>query len=328
MATKVGQQALSRWGPRGLDVWSRYRPVIQPVADGLVWSFALLSAGLLRYGDSVPTHFWPRAAMIVGIAVGAQLAVGYATSLYRVRWQVGSFEEMAALGRSVISVTCILTIVTLLLSVHPLPVSAIVAAGAVSLVLDGSARSVWRLFHERSRRPADRAERAIVFGAGQGGVQLVNALLTDPDSSYLPVALLDDDPQKRHARLRHLKVSGTRSDLRYEATRVRADTVIIAIPSAESELIREVSGLAVAAGLTVRVLPQVSRFFRGAEVTAGDVRPVSEADLLGRRIVDTEIDSVAGYLTGRRVLVTGAGGSIGSELCRQIHRYAPSGLVK
>jgi FlaA1/EpsC-like NDP-sugar epimerase len=115
--------------------------------------------------------------------------------------------------------------------------------------------------------------------------------------------------------------------LRDAASRVRADTVIIAIPSAESELIREVSALAVAAGLTVKVLPQVSRFFRGAEVAAGDVRAVSEADLLGRRIVDTEIENVAGYLTGRRVLVTGAGGSIGSELCRQIHRFAPSALV-
>jgi FlaA1/EpsC-like NDP-sugar epimerase len=326
-ATKVGQRASPRWRRRGSDVWSRYRPVIQPVADGLIWSFALLTAGLLRYGNSVPAQFWPRAAMIVGIAVGAQLVVGYGTSLYRVRWQVGSFEEMAALGWAVISVTCILTVVTLLLPVHPLPVSAVVAAGAVSLVLGGSARSVWRLSHERSRRPAARAERAIVFGAGQGGVQLVNALLTDPDSSYLPVALLDDDPQKRHARVRHLKVSGTRTDLRDAASRVRADTVIIAIPSAESELIREVSALAVAAGLTVKVLPQVSRFFRGAEVAAGDVRAVSEADLLGRRIVDTEIENVAGYLTGRRVLVTGAGGSIGSELCRQIHRFAPSALV-
>jgi FlaA1/EpsC-like NDP-sugar epimerase len=126
--------------------------------------------------------------------------------------------------------------------------------------------------------------------------------------------------------VRHLRVTGTRQDLPDVATRFQADTVIIAIPSAASQLIRELSELARAGGLTVKVLPPVDQFF-GSPVTVDDIRPITEADLLGRHVIDTEIDSVADYLTGRRVLVTGAGGSIGSELCRQIHRFAPETLV-
>jgi FlaA1/EpsC-like NDP-sugar epimerase len=311
---------------RGHEFWTRRRTVLQPSADASIWIFSLVSASLLRYGRTVPPHFWRDAAMIVGIAIGAQLAIGFATSLYRVRWQVGSFEEMVALVRVMVPVTVLLVVVIVSLPDHPLPVSSVVGGGALSLILAGGARSLWRASQERSRRPTDRAERAIVFGAGRGGIQLLNALLSDPDSPYVPVALLDDDPAKRHARVRHLRVSGTREDLRTEAARLHADTVIIAIPSAESELIRELSDLAAQVDLTLKVLPTVSRFL-DLNIGVSDVRPVTEADLLGRHMVDTEIDSIAGYLTGRRVLVTGAGGSIGSELCRQIHRFAPARLI-
>ena len=306
--------------------WSRYRSVAQPVADSLIWIVSLVAAALLRYGDVVPSNFWTRAAVIVAVAIALQLLVGFATSLYRARWRVGSFEEMSALARVVIAVTLILAVGVALLPVHPIPVSAIVGGGTISLILAGAARSAWRLNHERHRRPADAAQRAIVFGAGVGGQQLINALLNDPASPYVPVAILDDDPGKGNYRVRHLRVDGNRDALAAVAARLRADTVIIAIPSAESELIRELSDLAAAAELTVRVLPSVSQYFDlGVEVS--DVRPISEADLLGRHMVDTEVESIAGYLTGRRVLVTGAGGSIGSELCRQIYRFAPAELV-
>lgn len=315
--------------PPGYGFWTNHRSSVQPAADVVIWAISLLSAGLLRYGRTVPGHFWRDAFLVIGLAAAAQVIAGFVTSLYRVRWQVGSFEEIAALARVVITVTVLLLVVSLLFSSHPLPVSSIAAGGTLALILAAGIRSAWRLNHERYRRPTDHAERAIVFGAGQGGSQLLNSLLTDPDSPYVPVALLDDDPLKRNMRVRSLRVTGTRDDLRSEAERLTADTVIIAIPSAESELIREVSDLAIDAGLTVKVLPPVFRFldFPGNSVEASDVRPVSDADLLGRHMVDTKIDSIAGYLTGRRVLVTGAGGSIGSELCRQIARFAPSQLV-
>ncbi len=101
---------------------------------------------------------------------------------------------------------------------------------------------------------------------------------------------------------------------------------MVAVPSASARLIREVSAQADEAGLWVKVLPPVSELF-GAEVSVADLRPITEADLLGRHEIDTDMDEIAGYVTGQRVLVTGAGGSIGSELCRQIYRFAPAELV-
>jgi FlaA1/EpsC-like NDP-sugar epimerase len=178
---------------------------------------------------------------------------------------------------------------------------------------------------EHRTRPAT-AQPAVIYGAGIGGRQVVGALLDDPASPYCPVALLDDDPKKQHLRIRHLRVAGRGTDLGRVAAAVGATVVVIAIPSAGSEFIREVTQRAGAAGLAVLTLPPVSQLFSPA-IGIGDIRPVTEEDLLGRRTIDTRVEEIAGYLQGRRVLVTGAGGSIGSELCRQITRFAPADLI-
>jgi FlaA1/EpsC-like NDP-sugar epimerase len=312
----------------GVSRWRKYRPIVQPAADIVTWSVCLIAASFLRLGDTMPPDFWARAWLIIAGAAVAQLVIGFSTSLYRTRWRVGSFEEMAALARAVVLVDLILVVMVVGSSVHPVPMGAVIGGGALSLILTGAARSMWRLNNERKRPPADGAERVVVFGAGDGGMQLIDALLADPAQVYVPVALLDDDPGKASLRLRHLRVSGGRTQIQATAAAAGADTLIIAIPTADSELIRVLSDLAAEAGLAAKVLPPVSRYIETAgPVVAEDVRPVTEADLLGRHVVDTEIESVAGYLKGRRVLVTGAGGSIGSELCRQIARFEPERLV-
>jgi FlaA1/EpsC-like NDP-sugar epimerase len=141
------------------------------------------------------------------------------------------------------------------------------------------------------------------------------------------VALLDDSPFKRHTQIRHLRVSGGRQEITAVAQRVAADTLIVAIPSVSSGLIRDLSDRATTAGLDIRVLPQTSELLTRPGVGVGDIRNVTEQDLLGRHVVQTNVDSISGYLTGRRILVTGAGGSIGSELCRQVSRFGPARLI-
>ena len=305
---------------------SRYRQVVQAVADGATWAVCITGATVLRYGLRPKDALTGRLAFIVAVAVVLQVAVGYATELYRSQWRVGSFEQVQALAKTVIVVTAAVTVLSLTQSQHVVPVSATVGGGALALIVAAALRSFWRLNWERQKMPMAQAERAIIFGAGQAGAQLVDALFADPTSPFVPVGLLDDDPGKRNLRLRRLKVTGTRDQLAGLAARVRADTVIIAMPRAGSPLIRDVADLAIASGLTVKVLPAVSETLTPA-VSPEDVRPVTDADLLGRRAVETGIDLIAGYLTDRRVLVTGAGGSIGSELCRQIDRHAPAELI-
>ena len=310
----------------GCRMVSRHRQSVLAAADAVAWIGCLTIATLLRYGFNLTRSITFGLLLIVAAAVALQLAIGNATQLYRARWRVGSFEETLCLATTMLSVTVIITVFSVVSPRHVLPVSATVGGGALALLVASGLRVGWRLNGERLLRHPHSTERAIIFGAGEAGVQLVQALLADPSNGYLPVAVLDDDPAKRNLRLRHLKVAGTRENLAAVAAEQRADSVIIAIPSADSRLVRHITDLATSAGLATRVLPTVSQMLSSSVHTA-DIRPVTPEDLLGRRVIRTEVDLVGGYLTGKRVLVTGAGGSIGSELCRQIQRYKPSSLI-
>ncbi len=187
-------------------------------------------------------------------------------------------------------------------------------------------RYAFRLWQEQRRRPsASTSRRVVVLGAGEAGAQIVRTMLRNPASPYLPVALLDDDPGKRALRLHGVRVEGCRDDLVAVAERRNADAVLLAIPSASGETLRSLAEPAFAAGIDVLVLPPVEELL--GTVTIGDIRPMSEADLIERRPVEVDLASITEHLTGRRILVTGAGGSIGSELCRQLDGIRPAALV-
>ncbi len=243
------------------------------------------------------------------------------------RWKNASFEEVMALATTIANVTTLLIVTNAALLHHPLPVSSIVAAGAFTFVGAGGLRGGWRMVDEYHMQPPASTKRAIVFGAGEGGEQVIDVLRRSHPAPFVAVALLDDDPAKRNLQLRHLRVSGGRDQIVEVARQVKADTLIVAIATASSGLIRDLGHRAAAAGLELRVLPPPAELLPNPSVTITDIRAVTETDLLGRHEIQTDVDSIAGYLTGRRVLVTGAGGSIGSELCRQVWRYAPASLV-
>jgi FlaA1/EpsC-like NDP-sugar epimerase len=305
---------------------TRHRRAFLAAADASVWVVCITIATLLRYGFNLDRSITLGLLLIVVAAVALQLAIGNATQLYRARWRVGSFEEALTLASTMLCVTVAITAFSAALPQHVLPISATVGGGALALLMASGLRVGWRLSGERSLRPHHTSERTIIFGAGEAGVQLVNALLADPSNGHRLVAVLDDDPAKRNLRLRHLKVAGTRENLAAVAIAHRAQSVIIAIPSADSKVVRDITELATAAGLATKVLPTVAQMLNSSVHTA-DIRPVTPEDLLGRRVVNTEVELVAGYLTGKRVLVTGAGGSIGSELCRQIQLHEPASLI-
>jgi FlaA1/EpsC-like NDP-sugar epimerase len=210
---------------------------------------------------------------------------------------------------------------------RPLPLSVPMLAGPIACCAMIGGRAAWRIALERAIRPSEeKAERVIVFGAGDGGLQVVRAMLSSPNSPYLPVALLDDNRDLRNLRVKSVRVVGGRAWIKTAAERYNATKLVIAVPSAGAELVRDLVALADEAGLGTMILPPVAELF-GSAVQLGDIRELTEADLLGRRELNTEVESIAGYLTGRRVLVTGAGGSIGSELCRQLQKFAPASVV-
>ncbi len=307
---------------------ARYRAPVQITVDGLAWCLALSFATWARYEFSAARFTDTRIAAAIVVAVVIQVIAGLGTGLYLGRRRFGSFEEVAVLARAALVVTVLVYVLNLSAGDdYLIPRSAVIAGGVAALLLMGSVRYAWRLTLERRQRPrGDDMRRLLVFGAGDGAAQIVSALLADPASSYLPVALLDDDPRKRRLRIKGVPVVGDRDRLVDAAARYGADSLLIAIPSATSELIRELSDIATAAGLAVKVVPPVGELLEG-QVAASDIRSVSPVDLLGRHEIDTDVEAIAGYLTGKRVLVTGAGGSVGGELCRQIYRLAPAELI-
>jgi FlaA1/EpsC-like NDP-sugar epimerase len=296
-------------------------------ADGATWVTALLGAAVLRHDFNV--HRIPVASVLTlaALAVVLQWATGLVLHLYRGRYRFGSFEEVEGVLRSAAVTTAATLLADLLSSPRPVAASIPVAAGVFALVLMAGVRYAWRLVLEgRDRNSAVGAERVLVFGAGEGGAQAIAAMHHDRYRTYLPVGLLDDDPRKRNVRIKKVRMLGGRVDLPYVAARMKARTLLVAIPSADAALLRDLAPIADAAGLRVKVLPPVAELLDD-EVGLGDIRDIDVTDLLGRRQLETDVDAIAHYLTGKRVLVTGAGGSIGSELCRQIARYAPSELM-
>ncbi|NLC99122.1 MAG: polysaccharide biosynthesis protein, partial [Actinomycetales bacterium] len=163
------------------------------------------------------------------------------------------------------------------------------------------------------------------IGAGDGGRDLVRSMHGDPMRAWDPVAFLDDDPLKRHFRFQGVTVQGGSDDLESVAEKLGVTSVVIAMPSISSSVIRRINDAAIHAGLDVKVLPGVNDIL--GNVTIEQVRDIEPADLLGRHQISTDLDAIADYLRDKTVLVTGAGGSIGSELCRQIRRFAPARLA-
>lgn len=305
----------------------RRHRITQAVIDAVAWSLALPLATVLRHEFVLSAVDWKGVSSALLIAIELQVFSGLLVGLYLARWRFGSFEEVGHLVGAVTAVTLVLAALDRWALDHAVPVGAAFISGVLALVLMAGARYAWRLWVEHKSRPhAADSRRVIVLGAGKAGEQVVAAMLRGSGSRYCPVAFLDDDPWRRNLSIKGVRVEGTRNDLGRVARKHAADDLLIAIPSADSALVREVSAAAAGVGLAVTVLPTVEELVTGT-VGVRDIRGISERDLLGRRQISLDVESIAHYLTGKRVLVTGAGGSIGSELCRQIYRFAPAQLV-
>lgn len=257
-----------------------------------------------------------------------QALTGYIVGIYRRRWRYGSFDEVKGLILSALITTVVLMGIRFLdTSVDAFPRSAIIAGGIFGLFFTTASRYTWRLVREQLRRPsAHNSTKLIIYGAGEGGIQIVNTMLRNPNSMYLPVAFLDDNSKTHRLRISGVPVLGGRDEIAKVAQRTGASTLLIAIPSADSLVVSEIVELARQSKLEVKILPVVQSL-DDREVNTADIRDLTDEDLLGRRRVKINLDEISQYLVNRRVLVTGAGGSIGSELCRQLIRFNPGELI-
>ena len=294
--------------------------------DVLAVLVAYHAFGLFRYGPFGVSDVAMHLTRLALAAAVLQTAVGLSLRLYQGRTIVASSEDSVRLGAAVVTGGVLVSGFNALTGEQY--VSRIVPAGATFLALAAVlfGRLWWRTLDLKLQTGEHETARALIFGAGSAGRQLARSMAATPAAGMRPVGFLDDDPWKRRLRADGIAVIGARKDLEAAAMQTSATVLVIAVPSAEPELLRDVSRRARAAGLEVKVLPRVDALLTSA-VTMRDVRDINVHDLLGRGVVDTDVASIAGYLTNKRVLVTGAGGSIGSELCLQINKWNPAELI-
>ncbi|WP_341359212.1 nucleoside-diphosphate sugar epimerase/dehydratase [Georgenia sp. M64] len=294
--------------------------------DALAWIGAVILVVGSRYDFALSDAQWDRLAIYTASAIVLQVGVGTLLKLYRGRYRVGSFEEPVALAASTLLVAGALGLIFYLFGYGDFPVGIAILVPPVAAMLMGAARWLYRAWGLRSRPVSPNAEPVLVYGAGDAGNQLLRLLNRDGNSPYRAVGLIDDDPAKRNLTLHGVPVLGSRSKLLETASKTDVSTVIMAISDASPELISEVSDLVEGSGRKFLLLPPVGEMI-GRQVSLTDVREVEITDILGRRQVETDLTAIADYVTSKRVLITGAGGSIGSELARQVHKFGPSELI-
>ena len=295
--------------------------------DAIVWVSGLFYAAWIT--ADIPGNEVRALPLVCSVLVIGLLSVvsGLLAGLYRGRHQRGSLDEVIS-----VSIAGGLMLVPLVLLSGELvggqrdPVQTVAGGTLIALPTIAAARYLLFTARQRHRKRTTAGVTVIVFGAGDAGTALITQLLTDPDAAYRPVAILDDDPDKRRLRIRGIPVLGDRSRMAEVAAGTGATVLVIAIAKASGSVIRDLTARAEQCGLAPKVVPTTTELISGGARIEG-VRDPRISDLLGRRPVHTDVAAIAGHFAGKRILVTGAGGSIGSELCRQLHKFAPSELI-
>jgi FlaA1/EpsC-like NDP-sugar epimerase len=307
----------------------------QIAADGVLIAAAFYLAFRLRFLDApggIPDRYQEMLVQSIGFVVVGTLIVFYLSGLYEKWWRYFRLPDMIGVLRGCAISTAILALSCLLLKPFEdqIPRSVVVMEFLLTVFLVGGARAVARmvLVERIARRDALRGAREVlVVGAGSGGQMVVRELQLNPNLGSRAIAFLDDDPRKRGMRLHGINVLGTTDEIGEVLDELAPNEVIIAIPSAPGELRGKVVTACRERDVPVRTLPTVFELLRGGVQLTRQLREVQVEDVLGREPIRMELDRVGAYMQDKVVLVTGAGGSIGAELVRQIARVGPRLLV-
>jgi FlaA1/EpsC-like NDP-sugar epimerase len=306
------------------------------ITDILIIPVSILAAYILRLElfEIFDTYLYSLLWM-TGLALIIKPIVYYFFGLYRRMWVYASIPEIKLIFFAVTTASVILTIPMLFFLYgrvfFAFPRSVLVIDWILSILMVGGQRFSFRVFSEGLRRsnPAKRAEvvkRVLVIGAGDAGAMVVKELQRNPQLAMRPIGFLDDNLEKKGKSIHGIQVLGEVKDLPKVLSFHRVDEVIIAIPSAPGKIIREVTNLCRRRNIAFRTMPGLYELL-GGMVGISRLRDVDIADLLRRQPAHINDDQVGLTLKDKIVLVTGAGGSIGSELCRQIARWQPKTLV-
>ena len=305
--------------------------LLQLLADAAIVAVSWVLAFEIRFDHGLPVYYDTLLRRTILIVVAIKLAVFIMFGFHRRWWRYVSVRDMWSAARGVVVASLVADVTVYFVSpVHGLRLPRSIAAMdlVITLALVAGARLLTRTVMERPHfGVVARGKEVIVVGAGDAGRLVVQEMQRSRLISYTPIGFVDDDPRKRNTRILGVRVLGTMEDLPRIVREYTPDEVLIAIPSASGEIRRLVVEAAQASNVPVKTLPGLYELISGDVNLAGQFRPVQVEDVLGREQVEVDFAQVASYLQGQTVLVTGAGGSIGSELCRQIARVGAARLI-
>ena len=311
----------------------RWKRMLQVFFDAALSVIALAGAYLIRFDGSPNGPYLHQLVLIAPLFLMLHLATNWRFGVYRRLWRYTGLTEVTELG---LSISCTSTIVMIMRALNMVGVEGnqlsysiiFIEAGLAFLLFVGP-RVLRRLETEHRQRRHWRQpvrKRALLVGAGDAGQMVARELTQRRDVGVDLVGFVDDDPQKAKLRIGNLTIFGSTSELPRLVDELFIDQVILAMPSAPASEIRRIVDICRNAEVETRILPGLFELIDG-RVSINQLREVSLEDLLGREPVDLDNASIAEYIEGRTVLVTGAGGSIGSELCRQIMKFQPQKLL-
>jgi FlaA1/EpsC-like NDP-sugar epimerase len=310
---------------------NRHR-VWQAAVDAVLVAVAWYLAFALRFDFAIPNRYEELVTTTVILVVLIKVAVLTAFGLYNHWWRYVSIGDMWAAARAVVVGSLVAFIAVFLIEPVEgvrLPRSVFLIDALLLLGFITGARLLARTFIERPGRRGlvARGKEALIVGAGDAGQLIIKEMLKNRALGYTPIGLVDDDPRKSNLRLHGVRVLGKTADLPHLLSDNKPDEVIIAIPSAAGETRQQIVNDCRDAGVAVKTLPAVHELITGDLYLARQLREVQVEDVLGREAVELDVAAIASYLTGETVLITGAGGSIGAELCRQVAAVGAERIV-
>jgi FlaA1/EpsC-like NDP-sugar epimerase len=309
----------------------RHKPILALIAEMLIFTGILLASYWIRLGG-ISNSVIPQILFLASLYIPLKIFVFWAFRLYKVSFRYFSLYDLIEVLKAAAVSAAFLSLIGMVFRDFPVmqgyPRSVVFIDFLLTLLASTGLRFGYRIFFT-ANYGYHGGMRVLVAGAGDAGVRLLKEMMTPSreKSSYIPVAFIDDDPAKLGSIIRGTRVAGNRTDIPRLVKELDIEGLIVSIPSATASQISSIIECARQAGLEhIKIMPSVSDVLTG-KVTIGDFKEASTEDFLGRDTVRVEAAGIAAYIKGKRVLVTGAGGSIGSELCRQISSFEPGLLI-
>ncbi|PWW31267.1 FlaA1/EpsC-like NDP-sugar epimerase [Cytobacillus oceanisediminis] len=294
----------------------------------LLDSLIVLSAIYLSYLILHPTFQIFKYETLLVTSITLLLSHHLFASMYRLynkAWEYASVGELMTIVKAV-TLSIMATGFIQLLIINNIYVRALGLAWMLHVLLIGGSRFSWRIYRDRYIKPQVEQKRALIIGAGAAGTMLVRQLLKNSDAGIKPVAFIDDDPRKYKLHILGLPVVGDSKRIAKTVETLNVDKIIIAIPSLSKEEMKRIFEECSGTKAKTVIMPMMEDVMLG-KVSVNQFRDVQVEDLLGREPVELDIESISKKLTGKTILVTGAGGSIGSEICRQVCKFQPKKIL-